>query len=124
MANDQTKDLEAVTWFDPLLSLKDPEQLIEQLALNLTNKAQKRAASCLLANAYIFLLDPEKHFLVISRRPETYTKSRYRIDAIGYRPLVERIIPRFEKLKLIKLEKLGVTERDELGVGWRKRSRC
>ena len=33
------------------------------------------------------------------------------------------MLPRFEKLKLIKLVKLGVTERDDLGVGWRKRSR-
>jgi len=123
MNDDETKDLESVTWFDPLLSLKDPDQLIEQLALNPKNKAQKRAASCLLANAYLFSLNPEKHFMVISRRPETYTKSRYCIDAVGFRPFVQRVLPRFEKLKLIKLLKLGVTERDDLGVGWRKRSR-
>ena len=33
MVNDQAQDLEAVTWFDPLLSLKDPDQIIEQLTL-------------------------------------------------------------------------------------------
>ena len=123
MNDDETKDLESVTWFDPLLSLKEPDQIIEQLSLNLKNKAQKRAASCLLANIYLFSLDPEKHFIVISRRPKTYTKSRYRIDAVGFRPFVQRVLPRFEKLKLIKLAKLGVAERDELGIGWSKRSR-
>ena len=54
MNDDGTEDLEAVTWFDPLLSLKDPDQLIEQLALNPQNKAQKRAASRLLANVCLF----------------------------------------------------------------------
>ena len=123
MENDQTKDLEAVTWFDPLLSLKDPDRLIEQLALNPKNKAQKQAASCLLANAYLFSLNPEKHFMVISRRPETYTKNRYRIVAVGFRPFVQRVLPRFEKLKLIKLAKIGMSDRDELGIGFSRRSR-
>jgi len=123
MNDDETKDLEAVTWFDPLLSLKDPDQLIEQLALNLQNKAQKQAASCLLANAYLFSLNPATDFMAISRRPQTYTKNRYRIDAVGFRPLVQRVLPRFETLKLIKLAKIGMSERDDLGIGFSRRSR-
>ena len=123
MNDDETKDLEAVTWFDPLLSLKDPDQLIGQLDLNLTNKAQKQAASCLLANAYLFSLNSATDFMAISRRPATYTKSRYRIDAVGFRPLVQRVLPRFEKLKLIKLAKIGMSQRDELGLGFSRRSR-
>ena len=123
MNDDGTEDLEAVTWFDPLLSLKDPDQLIEQLALNPQNKAQKRAASCLLANAYLFSLNPEKHFIAISRRPKTYTKNRYRIDAVGFRPFVQRVLPRFETLKLIRLAKIGMSERDDFGIGFSRRSR-
>ena len=53
MSNDQTEKLEAVHWFDQLIRLKEPESLVEQLALHLTNRAQKQAASCLLANAYL-----------------------------------------------------------------------
>ena len=123
MNDDETQDLEAVTWFDPLLSLKEPDQLIEQLALNLQKKAQKRAASCLLANVCLFLLNPEKHFMAISRRPQTYTKNRYRIDAVGFRPFIQRVLPRFETLKLIKLAKIGMSERDDLGIGFSRRSR-
>ena len=123
MINDPTENLEASHWFNQLIQLVEPAELFSKLALNLQNKAQNKAASCLLANVYLFAQDPEKHHITISLRPATYTKDRYHFDTIGYRPFVTKVLPLFEKLKLIKLAKIVMTERDELGIGFRRRSR-
>ena len=123
MTNDQTENLEASHWFNQLIELNEPTELFNKLALKLQNKAQNKAASCLLANVYLFAQDPETHYITISLRPATYTKDRYHSDTVGYRPFVTKVLPQFEKLKLIKLAKVGMTNRDELGIGFRRRSR-
>ncbi len=109
MTNDQIENLEAFHWFNQLIQLVEPTELFSNLALNLQNKAQKKAASCLLANVHLFAQDPEKHYITISLRPATYTKDRYHSDTIGYRPFVTKVLPQFEKLKLVKLAKIGMT---------------
>ncbi len=85
-------------------------------------KKYMQAASCLLANVWLMSAREDCHYLAISQRPDNYTRNRYQSEGIGYRPLVQKVLPDFLSRGLLKKVR-GFIERDELGFGTGRRSR-
>jgi hypothetical protein len=107
------------------LDLKLPESFGLPIA---GGKPFDRATSCLLANLVALERSLPSGFLALSRSPGEYKKSRYNQNGVGYRSLIENVIPRLEDIDFIKLGKIGFSDRrgnknNELSKNQMKRSR-
>jgi len=111
--------LDQCQFLDTLCRLKSAEAVLASLGWN-TNKLHKKylqAASCLLANVWLMAEREDCHHLAISQRPNNYTRNRYQSEGIGYRPLVQRVLPDFLSRRLLDKVVGGFIERDEFGFG-------
>ena len=116
--------LDRCQFLDTLSRLKPADDVLASLGWN-TNKLHKKymqAASCLLANVWLMSAREDCHYLAISQRPDNYTRNRYQSEGIGYRPLVQKVLPDFLSRGLLKKVR-GFIERDELGFGTGRISR-
>ena len=115
--------LDKALFLNTLVQLQDPVPVLESLGFNTKQLHKKyiQAASCLLANVRL-MEEALQDYLAISLSRNTYSRNRYNADGVGYRTLVDRLIPDLESQKLLKRFR-GFIERDEWGLGWGRRTR-